>query len=236
MHKLYYKGEKIEFKLRRKAVKNINLRVKVNQEVCVSANKTVPLAHIEEFIRKNGDWILDNLQKFREIQARRRDLIGIGLEEGDCFSFLGQDYRLTLVPGPKNQLDLVQSVARLQLRQPENFEARQRTVRAWYRAQAQDIFQDSLERMYRLVEPYGLAYPVLNYRLMKRRWGSCYYNKGKIILNTQLVKYGQDSIDYVCLHELVHFIHNNHSQDFYQLMTQLMPDWQERRKKLNGLI
>jgi predicted metal-dependent hydrolase len=40
-------------------------------------------------------------------------------------------------------------------------------------------------------------------------------------------------IDYVILHELAHLIELNHSPRFWAIIGKLMPDYRERRKKLN---
>ena len=43
-----------------------------------------------------------------------------------------------------------------------------------------------------------------------------------------------ECIEYVVLHEFAHFVHPNHSKDFYALVEKLMPDWKERREMLQG--
>ena len=69
---------------------------------------------------------------------------------------------------------------------------------------------------------------------MTSRWGSCHWTKGVIVMNTALAAAPEELLDYVTLHELVHFLHPDHGKGFYAAMDQLMPDWREKRKKLRG--
>ena len=43
----------------------------------------------------------------------------------------------------------------------------------------------------------------------------------------------RNCIEYVVMHELCHFIHPNHSKQFYGFLAMLMPDWKERKQLLN---
>lgn len=90
--------------------------------------------------------------------------------------------------------------------------------------------------MYPLVKNHGVEYPELKLRKMKNRWGSCYINEKKIILNEVLIKAPKDCIDYVILHELIHFIYKNHDENFYKMLFLLMPDWKERKNILDSKI
>ena len=61
----------------------------------------------------------------------------------------------------------------------------------------------------------------------RSRWGSCSAT-GKVTLNTLLVLFPPEAVDYVILHELCHKFEMNHSERFKQKMDELCPDWHER--------
>lgn len=92
----------------------------------------------------------------------------------------------------------------------------------------------ALIRVYPLVEPLGVAFPILKLRALKSQWGNCHWTQGYITLNTALARCPEELRDYVALHELVHFLHHDHGPDFYAQMDALMPDWQKRRKGLKS--
>ena len=61
----------------------------------------------------------------------------------------------------------------------------------------------------------------------KTRWGSCSHT-GKVTLNTLLILFPPEAVDYVILHELCHKFEMNHSERFKQKMDELCPDWRDR--------
>lgn len=96
------------------------------------------------------------------------------------------------------------------------------------------LLQQSVERMYPLVSPFGVPFPMLKVRRMKSQWGNCHWRQGYITLNLALIRCPEELRDYVALHELVHFLYHDHGAGFYACMGQLMPDWKLRRQKLKG--
>ncbi|NMB19066.1 MAG: M48 family metallopeptidase, partial [Erysipelothrix sp.] len=64
-------------------------------------------------------------------------------------------------------------------------------------------------------------------------WGSCLIKDETIVLNNDLIYAPKACIDYVVLHELIHFIEKDHNSHFYNLMYLLMPDWEQRKKYLD---
>ncbi len=58
-------------------------------------------------------------------------------------------------------------------------------------------------------------------------WGSC-SRKGNINISTRLLFAPEDVLEYVCIHELAHLIELNHSDRFWQLIQQVVPDYKKK--------
>jgi predicted metal-dependent hydrolase len=223
-----YGEEKIEFEVERKQVKNVNLNVKPDMQVTVSASKDVPVDFIKDFVREKAAWILKQQSYFEKVQPE--SVTEKEYVSGETFKYLGKQYRLKVVETvEKDEVKLFHGFFHLYVKDKNKYEKKQRLMDDWFRMKAHEKFIDSLDRMYPLIEKYGVQKPKLNIRLMKARWGSCLYQKNTILLNLDLIKAPKYCIDYVILHELIHFIHRDHNNQFYHLLTVLMPDWKVRK-------
>ena len=81
---------------------------------------------------------------------------------------------------------------------------------------------------------YSLHKFTIRYRKMKTRWGVC-NNKLKVItLNTLLIKKDLKYLNYVIVHELSHFIYQNHSKDFWNVVEENCKDYKRIRKDLKN--
>lgn len=78
----------------------------------------------------------------------------------------------------------------------------------------------------------GVKAGSLAYRKMKSRWGSCQPSTGRICINTVLALCPPECLEYVVVHELCHLRVPGHGRDFRALMDGVMPDWRERKAKL----
>ena len=65
------------------------------------------------------------------------------------------------------------------------------------------------------------------------RFGSCSGQNG-ICFSYILMRYPEEAIDYVVVHELAHIKHHNHGRSFYALIGKYMPDYKEREKLLRA--
>ena len=63
------------------------------------------------------------------------------------------------------------------------------------------------------------------------RFGSC-SSQNAICFSYILMRYPEDAIDYVVVHELAHIKHHNHSRSFYALVGKYLPDYKRREKML----
>lgn len=71
-------------------------------------------------------------------------------------------------------------------------------------------------------------------RDMKTRWGSCNVQEKRIWLNIQLAGKPPECLEYVVVHELCHLLEASHNKVFWDYMSAFLPDWRERKKRLNG--
>lgn len=77
---------------------------------------------------------------------------------------------------------------------------------------------------------------VFAYREMSSRWGSCNPRTGRICLNTRLLDYPEECLEYVVVHELCHLIEGGHGPAFKALLDEHLPDWRQRRAQLRSEI
>ncbi len=201
----------------------------------------------------------DNLAQSPKFQDRRLALVEIKrlaqevLEEMECFAL--KDLKIngsTLIdlgfqPGPcigevLNQL-LDQVIEGTLENSPEALRAKAawilsledkgnpRTQKALRKA-ALELFNKISLEVYEEFKGYGVKLPEIRVRNMKTLWGSCHYTKGKIVLNLRLLKKPTSALRYVVVHEYCHFIHPNHSKDFYTLLAKHMPEWKTYKAQL----
>jgi len=230
-HTIEYNGQIIEFELYRKDVKNINLNTRPDLTVMVSAHEQVPLDYIKDYVKAKAPWILKNLSQFQDTQTeeyRRKEYVS-----GESFKYLGRQLRLKIQESPDEDVKYLRGHLFLSVKNKDNFKAKQNLLNTWFRERARIVFAESLNRIYPLAEKYEIKPPNIMIRTMKARWGSCVLDKGLIILNFELIKAPKYCIDYVVLHELLHFKYKNHDRNFYDLMTVLMPDWKARKQILD---
>lgn len=96
-----------------------------------------------------------------------------------------------------------------------------------------ELFSQISDRIYPLFQDILRGQkPEIKVRDMKTRWGVCHISKRTITLNTRLAEQPYPAIEYVILHEYVHFLHPNHQAGFHGEMARLMPDYRQRRKLL----
>ena len=229
-YKFSYEDKDIEFEIIRKNVKNINLRVKKDMSVVVSANKKVPLEHIFEFVRIKSKWIIMNLEYFSKFERSREKLY----KDFEKFKYLGKKYDLKIEKAIQKEFVFFDNKKiYIFVKNTDDYKKKKSLIDSWYLKQAKKEFANSLDRIYPSFEKYGIAKPYMKIRQMKSRWGSCMVYGQSITLNKELIKSPKECIDYVVLHELVHFLHKNHGKDFYLCMSKFMPDWKDRKEILN---
>jgi len=212
--------------------KTLAIHVYPDGSVVVDAPVGSPLEAVEAKIRKRGGWVLRQQRQFQMYAVPNplpRQYVS-----GESYRYLGRQYRLKVVADEIERVRLSRGYLTVSVKNTLDTELIQKMIAAWYRHQAQRVFEERLKDCFPRVEVLGIRYPTLSIRRMKSRWGSC-TALGKIILNFTLIQAPKDLIDYVIIHELCHLKEHNHSPAFYALLERVLPDWEVRRKQLNQL-
>lgn len=234
-HQIEYANNVINFVVKRKKVKNVNLNVKPDMTIEVTANERVPIDFIFDFVKSKGSWIIKNVGQFNDVQPLKRSVREY--VSGESFKYLGKQYRLRVQQAIEEEIvKYFRGFIYLFVKDTDNLSRKAKLMDEWYREKAQKTFNESLVKMYPLVQKYGVEKPDVEVRLMKARWGSALIDKNTILLNAELIKAPKYCIDYVVLHELIHFNYNDHSEKFYQMLYSLMPDWEKRKVILDEEI
>ena len=227
------KERQFQYTLTRKTVKNLNMRVKPNGEIHVSANRFVPVKYIDEFVLSHEQTLSKALDKYEKIRANT--LQPLQYVSGEKVRFLGEELHLLVEVAPIEGVDKIGQFLFLRVKDTTDFSKKEKVMKKWFSKMQVEIFLEICKEIYPLFQPYGVKYPLVKIRNMKSRWGSCQPQKKIITLNGKMIAAPREAIEYVVLHEFAHFIHPNHSKDFYGLVEKLMPDWKERKAMLQGI-
>lgn len=87
------------------------------------------------------------------------------------------------------------------------------------------------EKVMRLSETLGCQYGKISVGNQKTRWGSC-SKKGNLKFNYRILFLQEKIQDYLIVHELCHLKEFNHSREFWNLVTEAIPDHRAIRKEL----
>jgi predicted metal-dependent hydrolase len=228
---IYLDGRKVIYELDRKKVKNINLRIRHDRSVYVSANRKVAGNVIEEYLRKKSAYILSALDKYAEI-AKYADN-KYSYITGESFRYLGKDLRIVVTQG-KNSVSSDGVYLTLSVKNIKDVVLKKKLIDKWYDTQCREVSTEIINEIFRVFKKYNLEIPKLSLRNMVSRWGSCQPKKGIITLNKRLIETPRNAFEYVVMHEFIHFLYPNHSNNFYELLSTLMPDWKSRKNLLEN--
>lgn len=182
-------------------------------------------ANVDRFVELKMPWILEALGKLAQ-----RSQAGLSYLDGSSVPFMGKQRTIRVYAG-RSKVSLSGDFLMVRSMYGDVPAETKKLLEKFYRQQCLPIFQ---ARLTHCTEQFPLALKPagLKVRKMSARWGSC-SGKGEICLNTLLLRYDLETIDFVINHELCHLKHFNHSQAFYHLMDQVMPNWREIEARMN---
>ena len=227
---LHYGRDKIPFDLSIRERKRLSISVHPDMKVTVVAPQDRSLEQILDRVRARAAWIQKQRRFFQQFQPSTPPPQFVS---GETHYYLGRQYRLKIRKAKVERVKLIGKFLFIQMEDPKNQERVKRLVGDWYRDHARDLFEKKLGQILEFSRSLKVGKPKVQLRAMKTRWGSCTKN-GTILLNPELVKAPVHCVEYVILHELCHLKVHNHGKQFYRLLSRHMPDWKQRKARLDG--
>lgn len=203
-----YNEQKYSIEVIKKNNKNTYLRVKDNKIVVTTSYLTTS-RQIIKLIEDNTTFINKALDK------------SIKKKEDDTFKLFGNSY------------DIIYGPFDTEINNNKIYTKDEKTFNKYYTKYITNIYSERLNYWYNIFEE-NIPYPNLKIRKMTSRWGVCNIKNHNVTLNSELSKYDISALDYVIVHELSHFIHHNHSKDFWLLVSKYCPNYKDIRKMLRS--
>lgn len=217
--------------VRTKRRKSMSMQIDSDLIVKVRAPRFLSDAKIRSFIVEKTTWIKSKLREQAAIPVPKpKEYVS-----GECFAYLGRNYRLKVVrSAASHPVPVKMRHGYLVATVPEaagNAAAIVRGLLAdWYRSHAQQRLE---EKTARLAKVTGVAPGSVSVRNYKARWGSCSVD-GHITYNWQIILAPHRIVDYVVIHELCHLLEHNHSPRYWRHVERCMPDWRQCRDWLRA--
>ena len=225
IRKIKLKDSEISYKLIRKKIKNMYLRVRDGM-VIVTANERIPKKTVDQFVQSNAVYIREHLE-IRKPEAERTHY-----SDGMKDMILGRERTVRFIQGKSYAYDFSADPVMITVKDPDDSGSNEIIYKKALRLFTEALLLEICREYYPYFKPYGIAFPKVSFRQMTSRWGSCRPQKQAITLNTALVKVPRRAVEYIVVHEFTHFLHPDHSVRFYEAVARVMPDWKERRQLL----
>ena len=208
--KYIVEGNEFDVVIEKKNNKNTYVRIKDDLKIYVTTSRFTTQNEIKRILDNNYSFLLKMIER-KTISNQRKEM----------FFYLGKTY----------DISEVYIMDDIEIENGKIYTKNKQMLEKWYKKQIEKVFNQRYEYMCSIFDE-NITIPKLKIRTMKTRWGV--YNKvnHSITLNSHLIEYDLEKLDYVIIHELSHIIHFDHSKSFWQLVSKYCPNYKKIRKEL----
>lgn len=198
-----------EVVIQKKNNKNTYIRVKEDLKIYVTTSYFASKLYIYNLLEQNKEYLKKVLTK-QEIK-----------NENTSFKYLGKKYDVIIC----------NIVNKVEFDENKIYTPSEKELDKYIKKNTLELFKERLDYNYNLFLE-NIHYPKLKIRTMKTRWGVCNKRDNSVTLNSKLIEYNIEALDYVIIHELSHFVHFNHSKEFWMLVSKYNPNYKQIKKYL----
>jgi Predicted metal-dependent hydrolase len=223
LNKLYIGNEVYEYTLKYSKRKSLEIKIKNDGQIYVSAPFYVSIKEIEDVLNKKSVWIEKKLHLMKE-QCKNpySELASKG-----TILFMGQDILFNITENNKKRVYLSFDGGKLDLEIPVGFQSHDKDIlikenlKRFYKKNTEDYLEQKIEYYEKVVGVKSVDFKVKD---QKTRWGSC-SSKGNLNFNFRLSMAPDYVFDYIIVHELCHLKEMNHSKRFWALVKCYYPEY-----------
>lgn len=210
--------------------RTLGIEVHPDQSVVVRAPVGCAEEVISARVKKRASWISRQIADFQRYSPRtpQRQYVS-----GETHLYLGRQYRLKVVGGEPASVRMNRGQLMVTIPGTADPDRVRMLLHRWYLDHARQVFGEVLDQC--LPRFKGYQRPRLIVRAMQSRWGSL-SQAGSMTLNVNLVRAPRACIEYVVTHELCHLQHRDHDGSFFRLLGRVMPDWEQRKQRLEAAL
>lgn len=215
----------------RKDIKNMHLAVyPPTGRVRIAAPLRIDDEAVRLFAISKISWIRKHQRNFlaQDRQPPRQ------FKERESHYFQGKRYLLRIIEheAPPKVVFKTKTYIDLHIRPNRTTEQRQIIINEWYRAELKKLIQPIVDKWEKQI---GVTVDDWQVKQMKTKWGTCNIEKKRIWINLELAKKPLHCLEYIVVHEMIHFLERHHNDRFLTLMEKYMPQWKFYKEELNRL-
>lgn len=222
-------GSAVAYRVIRSRRSTADIVIERDGRVVVRAPEGVDDAQIAEIVEARHYWIYRALAEWRDLNATR---VLREFRNGEGFLYLGRAYRLLLAAGQAQRLVLKDGRFLLQRELVERGDsgAAKAAFRDYYIERGHERIGT---RVAYFAPKVGAGAASVDVREMGNRWAS-YSPGGRLAFHWKCMMAPLSVIDYIVVHELCHFHHQNHTVAFWNEVDKVLPDYRERKQWLRA--
>lgn len=226
--KISYGTKEIEFNVEFRNRKTMSISVEPPSNIIVVAPVDTSEEEIKEAVKSKGAWIVQKLFEFRNIESKR---VNREFVDGESFMYLGRNYSLQIHVDETLQNNSSVKLFRGKFHvyvKEKNDELIKNAIEAWYRIKT----EEQVKKRIKYYQKFFSKKPTdIKVKEQKKRWASCTSNN-ELLFNWRCVMAKSTALDYIVVHEMCHMYYMNHSQEFWDLITSVMADYEVRKEWL----
>lgn len=216
----------VEFRKR----KTLEIKVEPQGHVRVLAPYFLSSREVMNAVKKKSSWILEKIEYMKKIKLPLKEL-----KDGEKLMYLGEEYPLKIVIDKslkKAKAGFYEGRICAFVKSYDKDEIKMVLI-IWYKKMAEENIKYRAEYFQKF---FSVKPKEIKVKEQKRRWGSCTYDN-RLLFNWRCIMARQSAIDSIVVHEMCHMCQKNHSNDFWNLVFGIFPEYKKENEwlKINSM-